>query len=33
MVDLGSDPKLVNKSFSVKKGNDNKKNLYALYSK
>ena len=29
MVDLGSDPKLVNKSLNVKKGNDNKKNLYA----
>ena len=29
MVDLGSDPKLVNKSLYVKKGDDNKKNLYA----
>ena len=29
MVNLGSDPKLVNKSLNVKKGNDNKKNLYA----
>ena len=29
MVDLGSDPKLVNKSLNVKKGDDNKKNLYA----
>ena len=29
MVDLGSDPKLVNKSLIVKKGDDNKKNLYA----
>ena len=25
MVDLGSDPKLVNKSLYVKKGDDNKK--------
>ena len=29
MVDLGSDPKLVNKSLNVTKGDDNKKNLYA----